>query len=434
MTPTQIKFLLLWSIALTSCDVVQKKYTLVTGAKDSRHYNVGKDIRDLIEAKTSYTFALDTLGAGSISNCRRLMAGKGQLTLAQNDVPIPKSKGNLRTILPLYPQLFFIIYADSLQPTSLRDLVVGRKIAIGPKSGGTASFTKHFLNLMGIDSTAYEFVYSSYHENVISENTPVSISVTAFNNQRICKMLIEQKAKIWSLDDPKLLHQGSLVEGFCLQYPYARPFIIPRNTFQTHPDKSILTVALDNVLLVDNSMDAHVVYDLISAILSNRELFIQKDALYNFVHDDFHKESLQFPLHEGVKDYFHRHQPSFYERYAELLALLITVMTISVGAVSTLVSWNKRRKKERIDRYYQKVIDIENKAKQSQRLDELHNAMEELDLLRQRAFSHLVNEKLESNDSFRIFITLIQDVLQVIQGQIKKLKTMSELSESQDSH
>ncbi|MDX2305455.1 MAG: TAXI family TRAP transporter solute-binding subunit [Microscillaceae bacterium] len=414
-------FLLL--LGLVSCDTAPRRYILATGSNDGRHYRVGKDIQELIKAKSIYQFTLDTLGAGSISNCDRLMKGKADLALAQNDVPIANSTGDLRTMLPLYPQLFFILYADSLKPSSLRELIVGRNIAIGPKSGGTANFAQHFLELMGIDASEYTLVYTSYKENTVSERTPVSITVTAFNNERIIQMLAENKAKIWSLDDPENLGKGSLVEGFCMQYPYARPFIIPRNTFQTHPEQPVLTLALDNVLLVHKSVDKHVVFDLVGTILGNKEILVQKDALYNFIHDDFDKESLQFPLHEGVKDYLDRHQPSFYERYADLLALSLTLTTILVGGISTLISWNKRRKKERIDQYYQKVIQIENKLKNSQNISELHQGIEGLNQLRQKAFAQLMNEKLQADDSFRIFITLIQDVIAVIQDRMERLKS-----------
>lgn len=414
--------LVLGCFLLISCDSIQKKYTLATGSKESRHYQVGADLKKLIESKTSYKIILDTVGEGSISNCGRLMEGQADLALAQNDVPIPNSTGNLRTLLPLYPQLFLILYADSLNPESLRELIIGRKIAIGPKSGGTANFTRHFLRLMGIDSTEYRFVYSGYQENQVNKNTPISISVTGLNNERILKMLATEKIKLWSLDEPEKLGRGTIVEGLCLQYPYARPYIIPKNAFKNHPDKATLTVALDNVLLANSSVDKHVVYDLVNAILSNKEMLVQKDALYNFIHDGFNKESLQFPLHEGTKDYLERDQPSFFERYADFLALILTILTILIGAFSTLIRWNSRRKKERIDMYYQQVIDIENKAKKTGKVPDLNQYIDELDQLRQRAFSQLVNEKLQADDSFRIFITLIQDVLAIIQHRMDVLK------------
>ncbi|MEO1654751.1 MAG: TAXI family TRAP transporter solute-binding subunit, partial [Bacteroidota bacterium] len=365
---------------LNSCAFSPGTFTISTGTKDSRHYKVGLEIKKLVEEKTTYTVKLDTNGAGSMSNCQQLIERKVDFALAQNDVPLPNFKGDLRTVLPLYPQLFFVIYADSLQPKNLKDLIIGRKIAIGPATGGTAPFTRRFLHLMGIDSTEYEFIYSSYHENTLSDSISISISVTGFNSPRIAEMLTQKNGKIWSLDDPQLSGSGSLVDGLCLQYPYARPFIIPKNTYQHLPQEPALTIALDNVLLAHKSVDDHIVYDQLHTLLNNKELLINDDALYGFIHDNFEKESLQFPLHHGAIDYLNRYKPSFYERYAELVALFITLITLLIGGFSTLWRWNKRRKKERIDNYYLQVIQLENRAKESPNTEELLESLEELDL------------------------------------------------------
>ncbi len=407
-----------------SCRPEENPYLIATGAKYSRHYRIGRHLADIINRESSYRLKPDTLGEGSIHNCNQILEGRTQFALAQNDVPLPQHQGKLRTVLPLYPQLLFIIYADSLQPQSLGDLIVGRKIAIGPRTGGTAPFTRNFLSLHGIDTTEYEFVYSHYDENTISDSIAVSISLTGYNNKRIEEMLLDKGGRIWSLDDPTKLGQGSSVEGFCLQYPYARPFVIPRNTYQNDPAEAVLTIALDNLLLAHESVDEQVIYDLVNTIFEKREVLANEDVLFRFIDDQFDTKSLQFSLHPGVKNYLNRNKPTFYERYAELLALLITLVTVSVGGMSTFWRWNKRRKKDRIDRYYMQVIQLENQAKQSPDPRRLHEILEELDQIRQKAFGQLVKDRLQADDSFRIFITLIQDVSLVIEKRIQELDSV----------
>lgn len=410
-------------IGFTGCRHISRQYTLATGSEQSRHFRVGKDLSRIIEEKSGYKIKLNTEGEGSISNCQKLVKGEVDFALAQNDVPLEDYKGNIRTILPLYPQLFFIIHADSIRASSLPDLVRGRKIAIGPASGGTAAFTRHFFNRMGIDSSEYTFVYSHYEENTLSDSIPISISVTGFNNSRITDMLQKKGGEIWSLDALENAGRGSLVDGFCLQYPYARPFIIPKYSYYDLPQEAKLTLALDNVLLASKEIDSEIVYDLVSTVLDNRELLINRDVLFRFISEELKEQSLQFPLHEGTKNYLNRDKPSFYERYAELLALLITVLTLFLGALSTLWRWNRRRQKERIDAYYLEVIELENRAKPMKHVSDLENCLEELDQIRQKAFQHLVKESLVADDSFRIFITLIQDVTAIIEKKIGELES-----------
>lgn len=61
------------------------------------------------------------------------------------------------------------------------------------------------------------------------------------------------------------------------------------------------------------------------------------------------EENLQkthyYPLHEGVYQYLDRYQSSFIERYAESIALFLSIAIILSGIVSSYTKWNKQRKK-----------------------------------------------------------------------------------------
>lgn len=418
--------IILLGLLLISCEDSRQDFRMATGAVESRHYRVGNRIAKVLNQYMNHEFALDTIGQGSINNSQRLIQGFTNFALAQNDVPVSGNQGELRTVLPLYPQLFFIIYRDSIEAHSLKELVQGRKIAIGPETGATSTFTKTFFESMGIEASDYELIYSNYQANTISDSIPISISVTGFNNSRIREMLIEKKGKIWSLDKAQLMNRGSLVDGFCLQYPFAYPFIIPKNTYQKYPSQPVLTIALDNVLLAHKSVDVNTVYTMVKTILDNKEILVGQDVSFRFIKDNFNNESLQFPLHEGTKQYLNRNKPSFLERYAELLALIVTTLTVGIGGLSTFWRWNKQRKKDRIDEYYLEVLKIENEAKQVEDISRLKRMLEEMERLRQKAFSQLVQEKLLADDSFRIFITLLHDISALVEKRIDSLKNLSQ--------
>ncbi|NJL15511.1 MAG: hypothetical protein HC913_22545, partial [Microscillaceae bacterium] len=405
---------------LSGCQFWPSEYLLVTGAANSRHHQVGQKLAQVLAQKSNYRFRIDTAGAGSISNCQGLLAQGHGFALAQNDVPLPKTTGELRSVMPLYPQIFFMVYADSLRPSSLRDLIRGRTIAIGPKSGGTAPFARRLLSRFGIDSTEYNFFYSDYTQNTLRPETPISISVTAYNNSRIADMLTEKGGKIWSFDDPGQLGQGTSVEGFCLGYPFARPFILPKNTFGASPTEPVLTIALENVLLAHRQVPASAVYEITKVLFEHRELLVRQDASLQYLRPDFEQGNLQFPLHEGAKQYLNRDKPSVLERYAEVLALIITLLTLAAGTGATVWQWNRRRRKERIDRYYLDVIQIEKSLPQCQTLAELRAAQTALEQLRQRAFQLLTDEKLQADDSFRIFVSLVQDVYREVESLIQQ--------------
>ena len=70
------------------------------------------------------------------------------------------------------------------------------------------------------------------------------------------------------------------------------------------------------------------------------------------------------------------------------------------------------RRKNRIDRYYAATIDIRNSARESTDPAEHRKAIPKVRALQNEAFDQLVDEKLAADESFQIFITLSNDVLQ----------------------
>jgi len=89
----------------------------------------------------------------------------------------------------------------------------------------------------------------------------------------------------------------------------------------------------------------------------------------------------------------------------------VTVLIALISAAFAAMRLYKMQRKNRIDRYYSEVIDIRHKAEQSTDDAERSGLTERLKKLQDQAFSELVNEKLAANESFRIFITLSNDVL-----------------------
>lgn len=415
-----IAFLSLLLLFLTTCQS-NRKLELATGSKESTHFKVGFQLSNLIKNHNQeYNFHLLTQGEGSQANLQKLLEGKSDFALIQNDITSKKDLSKVRTVIPLYPQILFIIYQPDIEANSLQELVKGRKIAVGPKTGGTAIFVEHLLQNYGIPSDSYELYYSSYSENTISDIIPISISLTSPNNTRISNMILEKNGKIWSLDNPEMLGNGTSVEGFCLMNPLAHPFIIPKNIFRQHPENPILTVAVYNLLVTSEKIDSDIVYSLVSTILENKEILSNKDVRFRFLDENLtHKSSFQFPLHEGTRNYLKRNEPSFFERYAELFGVLLTVGTIFLGAVSSLISIGRRRRKNLIDHYYLDVMEIENALAETKDSTKLEQYFIELKQLRQKAFQAVVKEKLGADDSFRIFIAFLSDVMREIRNQLE---------------
>jgi Flp pilus assembly protein TadB len=92
--------------------------------------------------------------------------------------------------------------------------------------------------------------------------------------------------------------------------------------------------------------------------------------------------------------------------------VLVTLLVASVSAAFAGIQIFNRRRKDRIDRFYKAAIDIRNATMASTDMAERQRAVQKLRQLQDDAFAKLVDEKLAADESFRIFITLTNDIVQ----------------------
>ncbi len=427
-------------VLIFGCGNKQKEYRLVASSSGTSYYNVGINIADIMSRANGKDIkvlsdSIDVKGKklrlNAINNCYILSEGQADFALSQNDVSfIPHINlqrtfqySNIRSVIPLYSEIFFIIYKEYLNPKSLRDLVVGRKVAVGPHGSGTERLTQNVFEEFGINPSEYQFQYVNFENNVLSDTIDISCLLTGFNNPRI-EMSLKRGGKIFSLGNPNLEGKGSAADGFCLKYPLAKPYIIPTNIFTNLPQEPILTIAIDAVLLTREDVDAEVVYKFVETILNNKQFLVVdlNNRLLSQITEQFDPLKLRFPLHKGAKQYLERDKPSFLERYAESLGFIFSIFLAFIGGVTAFARWNRRRKKNRIDTYYKGIMNIQIQINDFNTEKECRNAIQELKLLRQNAFEHLIAEKLSADESFRIFITFVNDTQKELEQRIQAIR------------
>ncbi|MFC1553361.1 TAXI family TRAP transporter solute-binding subunit [candidate division KSB1 bacterium] len=412
---------------LFGCSNDSQKYRIVSAAEGSTYYNTGKYISDLLRDVNDIDLEeLTGIELGSITNCRLLASDSADLAIIQNDTRVdlafPDSGSfpisEIYSVLPLYPEITYIIYKKGTNPKSLKDLITGRRIGMGPSDSGTARLMREIFSHFGIASSDYTPIYTDFYNNVLSDTIDVCCRVTGFDNKRIEKMLVEG-GKLFSLGDSELAGRGSIVDGFCMKYPAAKPFIISKRMYGSEPETPVLTLAVDAVLITRKDMDNDRIYEIIKTILENKHFLTSKDPLFGALTEQFNYYNLTFPLHEGAKMYLERNEPSFIERYAELTGVFLTGVIALCGGVFALYERGKRRKKDKIDRYYMEVISVEKQTDNIVSIEEFQEVIRKVKELRVHAIEQLIAEKLSADESFRIFLTLTNDVINNISLKIK---------------
>lgn len=290
---------------------------------------------------------------------------------------------------------------------------------MGPEDVPYSRVTLEMIEEFGVDPAEFTTVFHPLdHVEVGTGITDVVFTYVGASPEKV-EAQIREGARVFSFDDASLDGKGSRVDGLLLRHPRLRSFVIPRNTFDRYPEEPVLTVAVTITLVTRESMDEGVVFDLVSAVFDRSSYLFERHPLLGFLSVDMERMALNFPLHEGTLQYLNRDQPTFIERYAEVLALAFSVGVVLLGAASSVSRMLRRRKKDRIDVYYERVLEIA--ARRAERGDgdedrggdgtegavEAAARRREPEELRERAVRQLRDERLEASESFSIFLDLV---------------------------
>jgi hypothetical protein len=144
------------------------------------------------------------------------------------------------------------------------------------------------------------------------------------------------------------------------------------------------------------------IYKLAESIFQNKLELVHNDIMYQSINESFDQQALLFPLHAGTTSYLKREAPTFFERYADAIALVLSIIAVLYGIVQTIRNHLAKRKKEQVDKYLLDFLDI-----RSNKELEADQKIKRLDNLFQRAVEQMTNEKLDKSD-FHILSRLIQ--------------------------
>lgn len=315
------------------------------------------------------------------------------LAFIQNDLAHTRESNDIKTVIPLFPNISYIFYRDHLQPENLNDLLINNSVLISKDDN---KFYTDLFNYYGVnlDSVRFNLVeiegsVDGFLKTVYEGQDNVMCIFGAIHTPHI-KSMIDANWEILSLGDIDFSNKGSSVEGFCMNYPRSEPFIVPRNFFGQKPEFPIYTISMDELLVVHEDADETLIYDLVNDIYEGKHYLSQNDILFNYITEDFDHDALNFPLHDSTIDYLQRDEPSIFERYAEAFGVALSILVLLYGGITSL----RKIRKERIDKYYKRVMKC--------------NDIIELDNIATEAVEQLQNEKLTADESFSIFLNLVE--------------------------
>ncbi len=404
-------FLVLVSLSLSflSCQQEKIKYRLFYST-DEPDGEISKAIKTVMERNHNLEIEL-VPGEGTFANLDSIANGVADIALIENFVPF---KDDVRSVLSFYPKVLHIFYLDDgrPEPQTLQELVDGRRIFIGQEGSGSHLFMLDLFEFFEMDINSIQVTNNVFDTDVLVGFT----DIVSFNDLSTLKGF-----KLFSLDKVENLGKGSIVDAISLRYPQVRPFVIPETSYRDITKEPIVTVETEALLIVRAGLRDNFVYDLTSTIFNEKQDFINLSPLiFKGLDENIDRTKLSFPLHEGARVFLDRDEPGFLERYAELGGVLLSIVVALASALVSLSRWQRQKKKDRVDIFYKDLMEIKNAAIASSQVG--IEKIKEIQQSQNKAFDMLINEELEANESFRIYMELSKETIHEIRGKVKVLK------------
>jgi TRAP-type uncharacterized transport system substrate-binding protein len=398
------RFIILASAAmLVACDSAPTSLRLVAPSSEL-DLEIAHSLAETLERGSKFRLQVSSEQKAGEVALDMLLAGEADMALVSNYLPF---REGINTALPLYPSVLHIAYREGRDTSSAFTMLNQASVFAGVEGSASRLMFERIAERSGLSRGDYSYIDSS-----ADPATTIPDIVVVFAPISPQRMAEFEDFRLFSLGSPADIGSGSVVDAAALLNPPLRPFVIPATTYDTANTEAVVTVAVDKILVVRSDIAASIVYDLIGEIHRSRPaLSAVRPGVFDHLGDEFDVSKSTFVLHAGAQDFLQRAEPTIYERYSGVAEVLVTLMIALVSAALAIFRILKIRRKNRIDEFYSAAIEIRNSITQSATIDEKTSAAEKIRELQNTAFEQLVDEKLAADESFRIFITLSNDIL-----------------------
>ena len=392
---------------LSACDTSPHELRLVTPTEPV-DASIVEEFSSLLDAEARVRIQLTTTPLSEAMALDAVASGEADLALVSNDLPF---RSDIATLMPLYPTVLHIGRREGASSLPGLEMLRGATIFAGPEGSASRLVFERIAARLNLDSDEYRYVSG------IDDAPDIVIVYSPISPERITDIR-ELRAQfpnfeLSTMGAPQDIGMGNIIDAAVLMHPHFQPFVIPVGTYGELTKEPIVTVAVDKILVARSDLDSAVVYDLINEILRLRPALAAKwPGLFQRLSDDFDTSRSTFIVHAGTQGFLQRSAPTIYERYSGIAEVAVTLIVALASATFAIVRIFRMRRKNRIDSFYTRTIALRRSVNDSTGPEELQQIIEEVRDLQTTAFDLLVDEKLAADESFRIFITLSNDVLQ----------------------
>ncbi|MBC6426284.1 MAG: hypothetical protein GDA51_07410 [Ekhidna sp.] len=398
-------------LGFTSCNPILTRFKFIYNAEGPNKEIVLR-MEELLEATFYNTDIVLIEGLGTEENLDSLTLGSVDIALVENYVNF---KEGINSVFSVYSEILQIFYKSEEEINSFKDLVYDRDLYIGKEGSPTHNLMLDLFEFYAIDYSRVSITQVLSRGDVVVELTNL------LSDERLSQYT---GYRLFSFENTQN-DNSSVVEALSLTYPKLSPFLIPEGTYMGYVEKPIVTLSVDLIMVVRSSMGEVPVNDFTKTMLRNRQIFTSIDPLlYNGMKENFDQEKLNIPLHEGARIFFDGDEPGFFERYAELGGVVLSLIVAIWSGLASLIKWQAQKKKDRIDVFYEDLIKIKNTISGLKKINDIVENVRYIQASQNKAFELLISEELVANESFRIYMELSKETINELRSRLRTLKNL----------
>jgi len=372
---------------------------IATAGRGGTYHPLGLGIAEALDDDLPDRVSTEVLEtAGSVQNLEMLERGECEIALVQNDTP---GGDDIRLLMPVYREVLHMVVREDIR--SLDDLR-GRRFAGGAEGSGTARLVESVFEHFGVleEVTIIHPSTSGAVEAYRAGEVDGVGLVSGLRSSAVDVLLEEEGTHLLSIAPPDVV--GSNLDGYQVNYPFARASLIPEGAYGRAPDQAIGTISVHALLVAHEDLDRDLVYDITRAIYRNRVELMHRQKVAREITERFDPSEYRYSLHDGAEAYLRRDEPTFWQRWGTAVSFSFAIMTAFFSALLGLRRWFASTRRTNIEGYYTRVEAAVGAVSDADSPEsDLRDAATALEELHRAALRDLRAGRLEANQSFTIF-------------------------------
>ncbi|MGO4890658.1 TAXI family TRAP transporter solute-binding subunit [Anaerobacillus sp. MEB173] len=285
-----------------------KQYVNIgTAGTGGAYYPIGIAMAEVLSQELDLNSSAEVTG-GAADNVELVQAGEVELAISQSPVvyagyngndPYEVEHKNISTLFNgLSKGVFHVVVSENSNISSMSDLK-GKRVVLGPAGGGAINVVADILSVYDVSIDDLNATYVSYSEGVsmLNDNTADAVIIqSAAPASAITELAASSNNfRILAIEEDKL-------NSILSQFTYLNHIELPSEMYGT--ESGISTVYLTNMVIVSNSLDEEIVYNITKNLFDNLDKVKDSHPSAQGLTLESAADNVPIPLHPGAERYF----------------------------------------------------------------------------------------------------------------------------------